>query len=85
MSGPSRNAADEASRGQSLQSINPATGEHGQTYRLHTLEEARSIAAGCAAAQKLWRSTPIVERSKLMQSAAQRRNVSFTRRSSSEW
>ena len=79
MSGPSRNAADEASRGQSLQSINPATGEHGQTYRLHTLEEARSIAAGCAAAQKLWRSTPIVERSKLMQSAAQRMRVNKSR------
>ncbi|HEY6824718.1 MAG TPA: NAD-dependent succinate-semialdehyde dehydrogenase [Steroidobacteraceae bacterium] len=71
MSGQSRNAADEAASSAPIRTVNPATGERGQTYEPHSLDEARSIAASCAAAQKLWRKTPIAERSELMHTAAQ--------------
>jgi succinate-semialdehyde dehydrogenase/glutarate-semialdehyde dehydrogenase len=70
MSGTPRNAAGEAANGATVHTVNPATGEHGKAYRLHTLDEAKSIAAHCAAAQKLWRKTPLAERSKLMHAAA---------------
>ncbi len=70
MPGTSRNAADEAAEGATIQTVDPATGENGKAYRAHTLDEARSIAARCATAQKLWRKTPIAERSKLMHAAA---------------
>ncbi|MBV8144893.1 MAG: NAD-dependent succinate-semialdehyde dehydrogenase [Gammaproteobacteria bacterium] len=53
-----------------LQTVNPATGENGKSYRAHTLDDARSIAARCAAAQKLWRRTALRERSTLMHAAA---------------
>jgi succinate-semialdehyde dehydrogenase/glutarate-semialdehyde dehydrogenase len=66
-----RNTADEAARGATLQTVDPATGENGKAYPSHTLDEARSIAADCAAAQKRWRQTLIVERAKLMHAAAQ--------------
>src|SRR6516225_1001543 len=69
MSGTSRNSAAEAAQG-SIHTVNPATGAMGKAYRGHTLDEARSIAAHCAAAQKLWRKTPIAERSRLMHAAA---------------
>jgi succinate-semialdehyde dehydrogenase/glutarate-semialdehyde dehydrogenase len=68
MSGTSRNT-DEVAQG-SIQTVNPATGAKGKAYRAHTLDEARNIAAHCAAAQKLWRKTPIAERSRLMYAAA---------------
>ncbi len=72
MSAPSHgNAADEAAAARSIHTINPATAEPGQTYRSHTLDEARAIAARCAAAQKLWRKTSLGERSRLMHGAAQ--------------
>ncbi len=70
MSGTSRNAADEAAQGATIQTVDPATGENGKAYRAHTLDEAQSIAARCAAAQQLWRKTPIAERSRLMHAAA---------------
>jgi succinate-semialdehyde dehydrogenase / glutarate-semialdehyde dehydrogenase len=70
MSGKPRNATGEAANGATIQTINPASHEPGKTYRLHTLDEARSIAVHCAAAQKLWRRTPLAERSKLMYAAA---------------
>ena len=69
MSGTSRNSAAEPAQG-SIHTVNPATGAMGKAYRGHTLDEARSIAAHCAAAQKLWRKTPIAERSRLMHAAA---------------
>jgi succinate-semialdehyde dehydrogenase/glutarate-semialdehyde dehydrogenase len=53
-----------------IQTVNPATGENGKAYRAHTIDEARQIAAASAAAQKLWRKTPIAARSKLMYAAA---------------
>ena len=70
MSGKPRNAGGEAANGATIQTINPARHEPGRTYRLHTLDEARSIAVNCAAAQKLWRRTALAERSKLMHAAA---------------
>ena len=70
MSGIPRNATDEAATGATLQTVDPATGAAGKAYRPHTLDEARSIAADCAAAQKLWRQTPIPERARLMRAAA---------------
>jgi succinate-semialdehyde dehydrogenase/glutarate-semialdehyde dehydrogenase len=54
-----------------LQTFNPATGEKGETYPAHTLDEARRIAADCARAQVLWRKRPFAERSWLMHTAAQ--------------
>jgi succinate-semialdehyde dehydrogenase/glutarate-semialdehyde dehydrogenase len=69
MSGTSRNNANQAAQS-SIQTVNPATGEKGKAYRPHTLDEAQNIAAQCAAAQKLWRKTPIAERSRLMHAAA---------------
>jgi succinate-semialdehyde dehydrogenase/glutarate-semialdehyde dehydrogenase len=69
MSATSRNSADEAAQG-SIQTVNPATGVKGKAYRAHTLDEARNIVGHCAAAQKLWRKTPIAERSRLMHAAA---------------
>src|SRR5215469_16831796 len=54
-----------------LQTFDPATGEKGESYPAHTLDEAKAIAADCAAAQKLWRRTPIAERGRLMHKAAQ--------------
>jgi succinate-semialdehyde dehydrogenase / glutarate-semialdehyde dehydrogenase len=69
MAGLQRNAAGEAADG-SIHTVNPATGEQGRTYRPHTLDEARDIAARCAAAQKQWRKRPMAERSKLMLAAA---------------
>ena len=53
-----------------MQTVNPATGENGKAYRGHSLDEARSIAARCAAAQRQWRRTPLAERGKLMHAAA---------------
>jgi succinate-semialdehyde dehydrogenase / glutarate-semialdehyde dehydrogenase len=64
------NATDEAANGPTIQTVNPATGEKGKAYRPHTIDEARSIAANCAAAQKQWRKTPIRERGQLMHAAA---------------
>ena len=71
MSATPRNATDKEKSGTTLQTVNPASGENGKAYRAHTLDEARSIAADCARAQKLWRRTPMAERSRLMHAAAQ--------------
>ena len=71
MSATPRNATDTEKSGATLQTVNPASGENGKAYRAHTLDEARSIAADCARAQKLWRRTSMAERSRLMHAAAQ--------------
>jgi succinate-semialdehyde dehydrogenase / glutarate-semialdehyde dehydrogenase len=70
MSVAPRNSTESAGSGATIQTVNPATGENGKAYRAHTLDEARKIAAACAAAQKQWRRTPIAERGKLMHAAA---------------
>jgi succinate-semialdehyde dehydrogenase / glutarate-semialdehyde dehydrogenase len=69
MSVAPRNSTASAA-GATIQTVDPATGENGKAYRAHTLDEARKIAAACAAAQKLWRKTPITERGRLMRAAA---------------
>ena len=69
MSVTSRSTTESASAGVTLQTVNPATGENGRAYRAHTIDEARRIAAACAAAQRLWRKTPIADRGKLMHAA----------------
>ena len=70
MSGTHRNAGDTAGPAVTLQSVDPATGRNGKSYRAHSLDEAKHIAAQCAVAQKLWRKTPLAERSALMHAAA---------------
>jgi succinate-semialdehyde dehydrogenase/glutarate-semialdehyde dehydrogenase len=60
----------ETSRGTTIQTVNPATGENGKSYTAHTLDEALTIAARSAAAQRQWRKTPFAERAKLMHAAA---------------
>ena len=59
-----------ASKGATIQTVNPATGENGKAYPAHSLDEARAIAARCAAAQRQWRKIPLGERAKLMHAAA---------------
>ena len=54
-----------------IQTFNPATGETGEAFPAHTLEQAQAIAADCARAQMQWRKKPIVERGWLMHTAAQ--------------
>jgi len=71
MSVASRNSTESTAPGTTLQTVNPASGENGKAYRAHTLDEARSIAADCARAQKLWRRSAMAERSRLMHAAAQ--------------
>jgi succinate-semialdehyde dehydrogenase/glutarate-semialdehyde dehydrogenase len=70
MSVASRSTTEGAAPGATLQTIDPATGENGKAYRAHTADEARTIATACAAAQRLWRKTPIAARGKLMHAAA---------------
>jgi succinate-semialdehyde dehydrogenase / glutarate-semialdehyde dehydrogenase len=71
MSVSHRETAGRTDKNGSLQTFNPATGEKGEAYPAHTLEEARAIAADCAKAQKLWRKRPLAERGWLMHTAAQ--------------
>jgi succinate-semialdehyde dehydrogenase / glutarate-semialdehyde dehydrogenase len=63
-------ATAESAEAATIQTVNPATGEKGELYPAHTLDEAKAIAADCAAAQRKWRRTPIVERAHLMHAAA---------------
>ena len=57
--------------GQQLQSVNPATGEPGRSYRAHTLDEARAIAGSVAQAQAAWRRTGFAERAALNRAVAE--------------
>lgn len=70
MSRPQRTVPAEAASGEMIQTVDPATGERGKSYRAHTLEEAKGMAARCAAAQRSWRKTPFASRAKLMHAAA---------------
>jgi succinate-semialdehyde dehydrogenase/glutarate-semialdehyde dehydrogenase len=71
MSSTPRNSTAADARAASIQTVNPATGENGEAYRAHTLEQAKAIAASCAAAQRQWRKSQFAERSRLMHAAAQ--------------
>jgi succinate-semialdehyde dehydrogenase / glutarate-semialdehyde dehydrogenase len=68
---PSTSGKPAAATAGAIQTVNPATGENGEVYRAHTLDEAKAIAASCAVAQRLWRKSRMVERSRLMHTAAQ--------------
>ncbi len=57
--------------GPRLPTVNPATGEAGQVYDGHTLDQALSIVADVARAQKDWRRTPVADRAVPMRRAAQ--------------
>jgi len=71
MSGTPSNEINEGTRSAPLQTVDPATGEKGKAYQPHALAEAKGIAADAAAAQRLWRKTPMAERAGLMHAAAQ--------------
>jgi len=54
----------------SFQTVNPATGENGEVYQGHTVEQALAIAADVHQAQISWRRADFKERSSLMRNAA---------------
>ena len=58
---PGRTDPDCAAR--EVQTLNPATGEPGQAYDEHTIDEAREAAAKAHEAFRLWRRTSFAERS----------------------
>ncbi len=70
----------EAKARKTIQTVNPATGEPGQTYRESSLEEARAAAAAAHVAFKSWRRTSFADRSAIIRKAAEilrRRNDEF--------
>ena len=52
-----------------LQVVNPATGEPGRTYEQHTIEQAREAAARARNAYLEWRRRPFPERSEIVRRA----------------
>jgi succinate-semialdehyde dehydrogenase/glutarate-semialdehyde dehydrogenase len=70
MSSAQQSPPGEAAKGAIIQTVNPATGERGKAYTAHTLDEAKGIAATCAATQRTWRKTSFAARAKLMHAAA---------------
>jgi succinate-semialdehyde dehydrogenase/glutarate-semialdehyde dehydrogenase len=56
---------------QKLQTVNPATGEAGQSYDQNTLDESRVAAAAAHNASKEWRRTSFAERSAVIRRAAE--------------
>jgi len=70
----------EAKARKTIQTVNPATGEPGQTYGESSLEEARAAAAAAHVAFKSWRRTSFADRSAIIRKAAEilrRRNDEF--------
>jgi len=53
-----------------VHTVNPATGEPGQSYPAHTIDDARAAAAAAHAAFETWRRTSFAERAGLMREAA---------------
>ena len=54
----------------SFQTVNPATGENGEVYQGHTIEQALAIAAEVQQTQISWRRADFTERAVLMKNAA---------------
>src|SRR5262249_28020492 len=50
----------------SFQTVNPATGDSGEVYQAHTVEQALAIAADAHQAQISWRRADFKDRSSLM-------------------
>jgi len=53
-----------------VHTVNPATGEPGQSYPAHTIDDARAAAAAAHFAFETWRRTSFAERAGLMREAA---------------
>jgi succinate-semialdehyde dehydrogenase / glutarate-semialdehyde dehydrogenase len=65
-----------------LQTVNPATGEPGRSYAMHSIDEARGAAAAARKAFERWRRTSFAERARVMHEAAailRRRKDEFAR------
>jgi len=54
-----------------IQSVNPATGELGKSYRPHTIEDGHAAAKAARAAFLHWRRTSFGDRSKILHEAAE--------------
>jgi succinate-semialdehyde dehydrogenase / glutarate-semialdehyde dehydrogenase len=54
-----------------IQTINPATGEPGRSYREHSLDDARAAAKAAHAAFLAWRRTSFDERARVIRRAAE--------------
>src|SRR4051794_39114301 len=54
-----------------LQTVNPATGEPGRAYDLHSIDDARTAAAAAHKAFLDWRRTSFAERSAILHKTAQ--------------
>ena len=54
-----------------LQTINPANGEPGASYEMHTIEDAQAAAAAAHKAFQQWRRTSFSERATMLRNAAE--------------
>jgi len=62
--------ASQSAAAEIFRTVNPATGEPGETYAGHSLDEAGAIVGQARDAQALWRRTGFSERARLMREAA---------------
>ena len=56
--------------GNTIQTVNPATGEPGRSYEQHTIEQAHAAAAAAREAFEAWRRTSFDERARIIREAA---------------